>query len=118
LIDDIIDKQPSLDREFQFAERRVPTLDEINAASPDTPVFILHLYGRALLNRAAIKALGGGIAIQHRMAFQGEYFVERYGAEAARATPPVAKMLSMDVPVGAGTDATRVASNYPWAALY
>jgi hypothetical protein len=26
--------------EFQFAERRMPTLDEINAASPDTPVFI------------------------------------------------------------------------------
>jgi predicted amidohydrolase YtcJ len=30
--------------EFQFAERRMPTLDEINAVSPDTPVFILHLY--------------------------------------------------------------------------
>ncbi|WP_375210637.1 amidohydrolase family protein, partial [Hyphococcus sp.] len=44
--------------EFQFAERRMPTLDEINAAAPDTPVFILHLYGRALLNRAAIKVLG------------------------------------------------------------
>src|SRR5712671_4404187 len=25
--------------EFQFAERRMPTLDEINAAAPDTPVF-------------------------------------------------------------------------------
>ena len=44
--------------EFQFAERRMPTLDEINAASPETPVFILHLYGRAMLNRAAINALG------------------------------------------------------------
>src|SRR5687768_17284543 len=27
--------------EFQFAERRLPTLDEINAVSPDTPVFVL-----------------------------------------------------------------------------
>ena len=36
--------------EFQFAERRMPTLEEINAAAPDTPVFILHLYCRALLN--------------------------------------------------------------------
>src|SRR3546814_38187 len=44
--------------EFQFAERRMPTLDEINAAAPDTPVFILHLYARALLNRAALNALG------------------------------------------------------------
>ncbi len=44
--------------EFQFAERRMPTLDEINAAAPDTPVFVLHLYDRALLNRAALRAVG------------------------------------------------------------
>ena len=44
--------------EFQFAERRMPTLDEINAAAPSTPVFILHLYARALLNRAALEVLG------------------------------------------------------------
>ena len=44
--------------EFQFAERRMPTLDEINAAAPDTPVFILHLYDRALLNAAALRAVG------------------------------------------------------------
>ncbi len=44
--------------EFQFAERRMPTLDEINEAAPDTPVFILHLYDRALLNRAALKVVG------------------------------------------------------------
>ena len=65
-----------------------------------------------------IKALGGGIAIQHRMAFQGEYFVERYGATEAQFTPPITDMLSADVPVGAGTDATRVASFNPWVSLY
>src|SRR5213076_1215376 len=31
---------------FQFAERRLPTLDEINAVSQDVPVFVLHLYDR------------------------------------------------------------------------
>src|SRR6202453_3658509 len=44
--------------EFQFAERRMPTLDEINAVSPDTPVFVLHLYDRAFLNAAALRAVG------------------------------------------------------------
>jgi pimeloyl-ACP methyl ester carboxylesterase len=34
--------------ERQFAERRLPTLAEINSAGPDTPVFILHVYDRAL----------------------------------------------------------------------
>src|SRR5580704_17434333 len=38
--------------EFQFAEQRIPTLDEINASAPHTPVFVLHLYDRALLNAA------------------------------------------------------------------
>src|SRR5215470_1063576 len=44
--------------EFQFAERRMPTLDEINRAAPDTPVFVLHLYDRAFLNAAALRAVG------------------------------------------------------------
>ncbi len=44
--------------EFQFAERRMPTLDEINAVAADTPVFVLHLYDRALLNGAALRAVG------------------------------------------------------------
>lgn len=64
-----------------------------------------------------IAALGGGIAVQHRMAYQGEDFVERYGARAAEATPPVAAMLRAGLPVGAGTDATRVASYNPWVSL-
>src|SRR3984957_17745503 len=44
--------------EFQFAERRMPTLDELNQAAPNTPVFVLHLYDRALLNQAALRAVG------------------------------------------------------------
>ncbi|HET6157656.1 MAG TPA: amidohydrolase [Dongiaceae bacterium] len=64
-----------------------------------------------------IAALGGGIAVQHRMAYQGEYFVERYGVGAAAATPPVAAMLAKGVKVSAGTDATRVASYNPWVSL-
>src|SRR5216110_1131133 len=46
--------------EWQFSERRLPTLAELNEAAPDTPVFVLHLYDRALLNRAALRAVGYG----------------------------------------------------------
>jgi hypothetical protein len=52
------------------------------------------------------------------MAYQGEYFVERYGSAAAERTPPYKRMLELGVHVGAGTDATRVASYDPWTALY
>ncbi|MDC0676136.1 amidohydrolase [Sorangium atrum] len=68
-------------------------------------------------NMERVRALGGGIAVQHRMAFQGEYFVERYGARAAERTPPIRRMLELGIPVGAGTDATRVASYNPFVAL-
>jgi predicted amidohydrolase YtcJ len=64
-----------------------------------------------------IAALGGGIAVQHRMAYQGEYFVERYGLAAAEVTPPISRMLNAGLKVSAGTDATRVASYNPWVSL-
>ena len=69
-------------------------------------------------NIERVKALGGGIAIQSRMAYQGEYFTDRYGEKAALQTPPVKKMLEMGVPVGGGSDATRVSSYNPWVSMY
>jgi predicted amidohydrolase YtcJ len=69
-------------------------------------------------NIERVKALGGGIAVQSRMAYQGEYFTDRYGAKAAENTPPIKKMIEMEVPVGAGSDATRVSSYNPWVSMY
>lgn len=69
-------------------------------------------------NIERVKKLGGGIAVQNRMAFQGEYFVGRYGQKQAARTPPIRRMLEMGVPVGAGTDGTRVSSYNPFVALH
>src|ERR1700736_1755491 len=202
--------------EFQFVERRMPTLEEINAAAPDTPVFVLHLYCRALLNRAALKACGytkdtpnppGGEIVRDKagnptgmliarpnatilyatlakgpklppeyqynstrhfmrelnrlgvtsvcdagggyqnypedyeiiqqlhqrgeMTLRIAYnlFTQKPGGELEdfvrwskvvkpQRTPPLRRMLEMGVPVGAGTDATRVASYNPFVSLY
>ncbi len=69
-------------------------------------------------NLDRVRALGGGIAVQDRMAFQGEYFVDRYGPQKAERTPPIRNMLERGIPVGAGSDATRVASYNPFLSLY
>lgn len=69
-------------------------------------------------NLQRVKALGGGIAIQHRMAYQGENFIKRYGRAAAAKTVPLKKMMDMGIKVGMGTDGTRVASYNPWVGLY
>lgn len=98
-------------------------LDAFEAVDQDTPFkglrwFFDHAETVSEKSLERIKALGGGVAVQHRMAFQGEYFVDRYGADAAKSSPPLRKMLDMDVPVGGGTDATRVASYNPFVSLY
>lgn len=98
-------------------------LDVFEAVNKDVPFnglrwFFDHAETVTERNLERIKALDGGIAIQHRMAYQGEYFIDRYGTDAARHTPPITKMLGMGIPVGAGTDATRVASYNPWVSLY
>src|ERR1700754_999742 len=90
-------------------------LDVFERVNRDIPLAGLHWFfdhAETISERSVdrIAALGGGIAVQHRMAYQGEYFVERYGARAAEATPPVARMLEKGINVSAGTDATRVAS--------
>jgi len=98
-------------------------LDVIESVHREIPLTGLHwiidhaeTIGERSIERIA--ALGGGIAVQHRMAFQGEYFINRYGADAAAGSPPVRRILAAGVPLGAGTDATRVASYNPFVSLY
>ncbi|WEI17970.1 amidohydrolase [Acinetobacter proteolyticus] len=98
--------------------RLLNVFERVNGRQPFTTRFIIdHAETVSDRNIERIGALGGGIAIQHRMAYQGEIFVQRYGLDAVKSTPPVKKMLELGVPVGAGTDATRVASYNPWVCL-
>jgi predicted amidohydrolase YtcJ len=103
----------------ETVSRALAVFEQVNREVPigDLRWFFDHCETITDKNLDRIKALGGGIAVQHRMAFQGEYFIERYGKQAAERTPPVRRMLEMGVPVGLGTDATRVASYNPWTCL-
>jgi predicted amidohydrolase YtcJ len=105
-----------------YDETITRALDVFEKVARDQPFGGLHwLFDHAETisdrNIDRVAALGGGIAVQHRMAYQGEDFVGRYGAEAAGRAPPIRRMLQAGVPVGAGTDATRVASYNPWVSL-
>ncbi|TDE10795.1 amidohydrolase [Dyadobacter psychrotolerans] len=94
-------------------------IEKVNKKLPinGMPWFIDHAETISEENMQKIKSLGGGIAIQHRMAYQGETFIKRYGKKAALYAPPVKRMLEIGLPVGLGTDGTRVASYNPWVAL-
>ena len=101
-------------------ERALNVFEDVNREVPLQGLhwFFDHAETISERNIERVARLGGGIAVQHRMVYQGEYFVRRYGREAAAQTPPFKRMLQMGIPVGAGTDATRVASYNPWVALY
>jgi len=98
-------------------------LDIFEKVHRDSPIdqlrwFIDHAETVSHRNLERIRELGGGIAVQHRIAYQAEYFIRRYGASAIQAKPPVRSMLSMGIPVGGGTDGTRVASYHPWTSIW
>ncbi|MFZ6639400.1 amidohydrolase [Undibacterium sp. TC4M20W] len=99
--------------------RALDTFEKVNRDIPFNNLhwFFDHAETISPQNIDRVRALGGGIAIQHRMAYQGEYFIERYGSEKAAHSPPVRRMLDAGIPVGGGTDATRVASYNPWVSL-
>lgn len=64
-----------------------------------------------------VKKLGGGIAVQFRMYFQGELYKNLYGLPKTQ-LPPIKEMLAMGIPVGMGTDATRISTYNPWMAIH
>jgi predicted amidohydrolase YtcJ len=100
--------------------RDLNVIEEVNRETPLNGLvwFFDHAETVSEENMQRIKALGGGIAIQHRMAYQAEHFIRRYGKLAAANAPPVKRMLELGIPVGLGTDGTRVAGYNPWIALY
>jgi predicted amidohydrolase YtcJ len=105
-----------------YDESITKILEVLEEVNKDTPLrglrwFIDHAETASRKNIERIKALGGGVAVQDRMAYAGELFKGRYGKEAAAAAPPLRQLIDAGVPLGAGTDGTRVASYNPWIAL-
>jgi len=63
--------------ELQFAERRRPTQEEVEAAAPEHRVYIQHLYSGALLSKSAVEALG----LANRGALLAQLKTERASGE-------------------------------------
>jgi predicted amidohydrolase YtcJ len=100
--------------------RFLNVIEKVNSETPLNGLvwFFDHAETVSEENLKRIKQLNGGVAIQYRMAFQGESFIRRYGRKAAENTPPVKKMIEMGIPIGMGSDGTRVSSYNPFIGLY
>jgi len=100
-------------------DRDLAVIEKVNAKTPLNGLRFIVDHGETITDAqlARIKKLGGGVAVQDRMHFQGEAYWKRYG-EQTRQMPPIRRMLDMGLPVGLGTDGTRVSSYNPWPSLY
>ena len=100
-------------------DRDLAVIEKVNAKTPLNGLRFIVDHGETITDAqlARIKKLGGGVAVQDRMHFQGEAYWKRYG-EQTRQMPPIRRMLDMQLPVGLGTDGTRVSSYNPWPSLY
>jgi predicted amidohydrolase YtcJ len=78
---------------------------------------IAHLNDASSASLRRMKALGMGWTMQDAMYFDGEDMERRVGSEAVRRMPPVETAHEIGVPIGAGTDAHRVASYNLFTAL-
>ncbi|WP_444958624.1 amidohydrolase [Microbulbifer sp. ZKSA002] len=100
--------------------RILDVIEDVNSYKPLRGLrwSIEHAETIGLKNIERIKSLGGGVAIQSRMVFLGDDFSERYGAEKAKATPPLRMLVDKGIPIGMGTDATRGSTFNPWVGLH
>ena len=102
----------------ETGDRLLPVYEDVARGAGLTPGwFIDHVETFSQRNLERIAALGGGIALQNRIQFQAEDFVANYGTEALARTPNFRAILDLGVPVGGGTDATRVTSFNPWYSI-
>lgn len=100
-------------------DRMLNVFEKVNAEVPFNGLrwFFDHAETITPQELERVKTLGGGVAVQFRMYFQGELYEKLYGAPKIQ-LPPIKKMLEMGIPVGMGTDATRISTYNPWMAMH
>ena len=102
------------------ARQLLDVIEEVNRSAPFSRqrIIFAHLEDATPETIARIKALGGGISVQDRLALAGERVVELWGEPAARHAPPLRTMINAGVQLGAGTDAFRSGSYSPMLSLW
>ncbi|WP_330970770.1 amidohydrolase family protein, partial [Lysobacter sp. A3-1-A15] len=64
-----------------------------------------------------VKALGGGVALDPKMALHGDGFIKTHGLEKALQTPRLRQLVDSGIPLAMSTDAYRAATYNPWVGI-
>ena len=103
----------------QTARQLLEVIEQVRAATPSRQrIIFAHLEDATAETIARIKNIGGGIAVQDRLALTAERNVELWGEAKTRRAPPLRTMLESGIPVAAGTDGFRSANYSPMLSLW
>ncbi|WP_206076732.1 amidohydrolase [Pseudoduganella plicata] len=105
-----------------YNENITPFLDALEKLNQKTPLDGLrwsleHAETISPANIARVKALGGGIALDTKMAFHGDGFIKTHGRDKALLTPRLRQLVDSGIPLAMTTDGFRAASYNPWVGI-
>jgi hypothetical protein len=107
---------------ISYDENITPFLDALEKLNKKTPLgglrwSIEHAETIRPANIARVKALGGGIALDTKMALHGDAFIKTHGREKALQTPRLRQLVDSGIPLAMTTDAYRAATFNPWVGI-
>lgn len=107
---------------ISYDENISPFLDALETLNATLPLDRLrwsleHAETISPANIARVKALGGGIALDTKMALHGDGFIKTHGRDKALITPRLRQLVDSGIPLAMTTDAFRAASFNPWVGI-
>jgi predicted amidohydrolase YtcJ len=107
---------------ISYDENITPFLDALEKLNEKMPLAglrwsIEHAETISPTNIARVKALGGGIALDTKMALHADGFIKTHGREKALMTPRLRQLVDSGIPLAMTTDAFRAATFNPWVGI-
>jgi len=118
----LVQRRISFREHITYDENITPFLDALEKLNQKTPLAglrwsIEHAETISPANIAKVKALGGGIALDTKMALHGDAFIKTHGRDKALQTPRLRQLFDSGIPLAMTTDAFRAASFNPWVGI-
>ncbi|MBO9634898.1 MAG: amidohydrolase [Chitinophagaceae bacterium] len=107
---------------ISYNENITPFLDALENVNRQTPLdglrwAIEHAETISPENIERVKKLGGGIALDDKMALHGDGFIKTYSREKALETPRLRYLFDSGIPLAMTTDGFRASSYNPWTGI-
>lgn len=118
----LVERRIPFREHISYDENITPFLDALEKLNRKTPLGGLrwsleHAETISPANIARVKALGGGIALDTKMALHGDGFIKTHGRDKALLTPRLRELVDSGIPLAMTTDAFRAASFNPWIGI-